>query len=108
MLGMRYYEAPITLEYYEDKCVGCGACSVVCPHAVFAMNGKKAVLIDKGACMECGACQLNCPTQAIYVKAGVGCAAAVLNSTIGSAGCDCDCSLDDYDCGGGGNNSACC
>jgi NAD-dependent dihydropyrimidine dehydrogenase PreA subunit len=103
MPGLRYYEEPITLELDPEKCVGCGACLAVCPHAVFAMSDKKAMVTDRGACMECGACQLNCPTHAIRVKVGVGCAAAVLNSSIGVSGCcDCDCTIDDYQKGPGG------
>jgi ferredoxin len=35
-------------------------------------------------CMECGACSLNCPADAIEVKSGVGCAAAVLHSMLKS------------------------
>jgi len=63
------------------------------PHAVFAMNNKKAVLANKDRCMECGACMVNCPANAITVKKGVGCATAVLNSMLGKNGgeisCDC-------------------
>jgi NAD-dependent dihydropyrimidine dehydrogenase PreA subunit len=53
-------------------------CTVVCPHAVFALNGRQASVVHRDACMECGACQLNCPTGAIEVESGVGCAAAMM------------------------------
>jgi NAD-dependent dihydropyrimidine dehydrogenase PreA subunit len=63
-----------TLRYEEEKCIDCGFCIDVCPHAVFA-QGEKAVVIDRyAACMECGACVINCPTDALSVEAGVGCA----------------------------------
>jgi len=57
-------------------------CWRVCPHAVFAENGRKADLAHAEACMECGACQLNCPADAIRVQSGVGCAAAMINSAL--------------------------
>ncbi len=71
-----------TLQYDPSKCLGCGVCVEVCPHAVFTMNGRKAVLVRKQACMECGACQVNCPTDAILVESGVGCAAAMMRAAL--------------------------
>jgi NAD-dependent dihydropyrimidine dehydrogenase PreA subunit len=76
----RYLSGVVTLEYDSSKCIGCGRCLQVCPHAVFAMENKKAVIIDKDACIECGACMKNCQPQALKVNAGVGCAAAILSS----------------------------
>jgi len=37
----------------------------------------------RDACMECGACSRNCPFDAISVKSGVGCAAAVIGAMLG-------------------------
>jgi NAD-dependent dihydropyrimidine dehydrogenase PreA subunit len=71
-----------TLSYHPDQCIGCGVCVDVCPHAVFSMNGRKAVLVSQAACMECGACQVNCPTGAITVESGVGCAAAMIRAAL--------------------------
>ena len=79
MKGFRYLEGVATLEYNRERCVGCGRCVEVCPHQVFEMEQKKAVLLDKDACMECGACALNCPARAISVDAGVGCATGLIN-----------------------------
>jgi len=53
----------------------------VCPHAVFGVQNGRVTLQDRDACMECGACAKNCPTSAIQVRAGVGCAYAVLASS---------------------------
>ena len=78
----RYLPDVTTLEYEEALCVGCGSCEMVCPHGVFAMNGKKVLMVDKDGCMECGACALNCPTAAIRVTPGVGCAAYIISGWI--------------------------
>jgi NAD-dependent dihydropyrimidine dehydrogenase PreA subunit len=73
-----------TLQYDLELCIGCEMCVIVCPHAVFAMNGRVAQLVHPEACMECGACQLNCPTDAIAVDSGVGCAAAMIRAALTS------------------------
>ena len=67
-----------TLVYDSAQCNGCAMCVAVCPHAVFEMDGRKAVLARPSACMECGACRLNCVTNAIGVESGVGCASAMI------------------------------
>lgn len=76
-------------------------CTSVCPHHVFAMANLRAAIVDVDACMECGACALNCPEGAISVQAGVGCAAAVINSKLGK-------SPGEGDCCCAGEESACC
>jgi NAD-dependent dihydropyrimidine dehydrogenase PreA subunit len=80
-----------TLTYDPALCNGCGMCAAACPHAVFVMDGRKAVLARPSACMECGACQKNCEFGAISVNSGVGCAAALIGSMVtgGEATCGC-------------------
>ena len=81
-----------TLAYNVELCNGCAMCVVVCPHAVFEMNGRKALLIRPLACMECGACQLNCVTDAIKVESGVGCANAMIRAALlGKPEAECSC-----------------
>ena len=63
-------------------CVGCGMCTVVCPHAVLQMAHRKARIVDKDGCMECGACATNCPTRAVTVAPGVGCASYIIQTWI--------------------------
>jgi NAD-dependent dihydropyrimidine dehydrogenase PreA subunit len=82
MKDFRYIENVTTLTLDHTKCIGCGACENVCPHAVFAIRAKKALIADKNACMECGACALNCPASAITVTPGVGCAAYIIQTWI--------------------------
>ncbi|HEY6871522.1 MAG TPA: mercury methylation ferredoxin HgcB [Geobacteraceae bacterium] len=79
MKAFRYLHNATTLELRESVCIGCGRCLEVCPHQVFAADGRKASIIDRDACMECGACARNCPVSAIQVDAGVGCASGIIN-----------------------------
>jgi NAD-dependent dihydropyrimidine dehydrogenase PreA subunit len=95
---MRYLEEVATLELDVTRCNGCGMCMRVCPHAVFRLENRRAVVADRGACMECGACARNCEPEAIRVRAGVGCAAGVLTGLLRGTGPTCDCS----------GKSACC
>lgn len=96
-MNQQYIKGVAQINYNSDKCIGCKMCTVVCPHAVFRMQDKKAILVKKDRCMECGACMKNCIGEAIYVKTGVGCATAVINSMLGkhdgeiSCGCDVNC-----------------
>ncbi len=88
---MRYLEDAVTLSLDPALCNGCGLCVAVCPHAVFRLEQKRALLADRGACMECGACARNCEPGAIRVRAGVGCAAGVLAGLIGGTEPTCGC-----------------
>jgi len=96
MEGLIYLKDVVTLQLDEDKCVGCGMCLAVCPHAVYSMNNGKARVENRDACMECGACAQNCPAEAVRVQAGVGCAAAVINTALGRESSSC-CFIIDQD-----------
>jgi ferredoxin len=89
-----YLSNVVTLKLDEEKCTGCGMCLEVCPHNVLEMNRTHVTIQNRDACMECGACSRNCPFDAISVDAGVGCAAAVINSMLGRSGRDC-CRIED-------------
>jgi NAD-dependent dihydropyrimidine dehydrogenase PreA subunit len=91
MPKLRRLKNVVTLQFNEKRCIGCAMCVQVCPHAVFAMEGKKAVIGSRDDCMECGACAMNCPTSAISVHAGVGCVTAIIKGTIRGTEPDCDC-----------------
>ncbi len=97
-MRMLYLPSVTTLEYDDTKCNGCAKCVEVCPHAVFAMEKKRAVLADRDACMECGACALNCPEGAITVRPGVGCAAGIITGALRGTEPTCDC----------GDGASCC
>ena len=89
MPALHYLRNVTTLRLDVERCSGCGRCTEVCPHAVFSLADRKAQVCDRDACMECGACARNCPVDAITVRAGVGCAAAVLNAATGKRGACC-------------------
>ena len=97
----RYLKDVTTLKYDDEKCVGCGRCTEVCPHGVFYTAERKACISDKDLCMECGACVKNCPAKAIEVNAGVGCAAAIIYGWV--TGKEPTCCL-----GGCGDDNKCC
>jgi NAD-dependent dihydropyrimidine dehydrogenase PreA subunit len=91
MKGLTYLKNVTTLQFDSEKCNGCGICTLVCPHAVFKINEKKAFIQNKNLCMECGACTMNCQTGAITVKSGVGCAAGVITGLLRGTEPTCDC-----------------
>jgi NAD-dependent dihydropyrimidine dehydrogenase PreA subunit len=78
MRGYRYIAGTTTLEVDRQRCVGCGLCTVVCPHRIFALTSEGLEVKDRDQCMECGACARNCPAHAITVSPGVGCASALI------------------------------
>ncbi len=98
-MKFKYLPNVATLELDQSKCNGCGMCLVVCPQEVFSFNEKVSSITDRDACLECGACARNCPQGAIRVRAGVGCAYAVLMDKFNLKGscCNdsCGCSLED-------------
>jgi ferredoxin len=88
-----YLKNVVTLTLDQDKCMGCGTCLFVCPHAVLSLTDGKVEIANRDACMECGACARNCPVEALAVQSGVGCATAVINARLGRKSACC-CSLE--------------
>ncbi|MEJ2657155.1 MAG: mercury methylation ferredoxin HgcB [Desulfobacterales bacterium] len=107
MQKMIYLKNVVTLQLNKEKCSGCGMCMVVCPHDVFSMNSGRIQIENEDECMECGACAKNCPTEALSVQAGVGCAAAVINSALGREG-SCCCVIETKNKSDEGQNTSCC
>lgn len=96
---MTYLKNTVSLQFFPERCTGCGMCIEVCPHAVFKMKDKKVNVDDLDRCMECGACAKNCEFGALSVNAGVGCAAAVINGILRGTEPNCDCSESSSCCG---------
>lgn len=97
MIGENYLNNVVTLRMNPSKCTGCRMCTIVCPHAVFKMEDKRATIKNLNRCMECGACAVNCPEGAIIVRAGVGCAAGILNGLMNNSEPNCGCAVNPLD-----------
>jgi formate hydrogenlyase subunit 6/NADH:ubiquinone oxidoreductase subunit I len=57
-------------KYYEEFCIGCGACAEVCPARAIKVEdfisedkAVRRITCDYGNCIFCGECQLNCTTD---------------------------------------------
>ncbi len=95
MIGRQVYlKDVVSLRLDSDRCTGCGMCLVVCPHGVMVQYNDQVTVQDRDACMECGACAMNCPVQAVSVRAGVGCAYAVMNSALRRDASSCCCVIE--------------
>ena len=46
-----------------DACIGCGACTTVCP--IEAISLTEVAKINEESCILCGACAAICPVGAI-------------------------------------------
>ena len=53
------------LGYSSRKCIGCGACTAVCPQGVHRVSPEKGHEIDFSACIACGSCVEACPAEAL-------------------------------------------
>jgi NAD-dependent dihydropyrimidine dehydrogenase PreA subunit len=91
-MSLRYLRNVATLKIDPSRCGGCGLCVEVCPHSVFQIENHKAHIVDLDSCMECGACAKNCASNALTVRAGVGCANAVINGKLHGTEPVCGCS----------------
>ena len=82
MVNFKYLPGVSTLNLDQNACSGCGMCRMVCPHGVFELHDRKAVVRDPDGCMECGACSKNCPENALQVTPGVGCASYIIQTWV--------------------------
>ena len=71
-------------EWNSDKCIECGQCSLICPHAVIrpfadknpefkkefmgASDYRFQIIISEDDCTGCGLCIQNCPGKALSFK----------------------------------------
>ncbi len=52
----------------KSKCIGCSACSKVCPTGAITGKVKEPFVIDQSKCIKCGACMEKCKFGAIEKK----------------------------------------
>lgn len=90
-MKQKYIKNVATLKLDIEKCVGCGLCVTVCPHNVFAIENKKAIIVNKDNCIECGGCMNNCEPKAISVSQGVGWVMAVVKGILTGSGKNSNC-----------------
>jgi NAD-dependent dihydropyrimidine dehydrogenase PreA subunit len=100
-MTLTYLRNGETLALDGAECTGCGVCVEVCPHDVFRIRDARAEITHRERCMECGACARNCASGALSVRAGVGCAAAVISGILRKGEPSCGCS-------GESKDSCCC
>ena len=48
------------LEFYPDKCIGCGKCFKVCPQGAHILTEDGTHIIDREKCTVCGTCVDTC------------------------------------------------
>ena len=46
--------------FYQDRCIGCGACARSCPEGAIHMEDKKRAVTDSSRCKACGSCLDDC------------------------------------------------
>ena len=54
---------PVKVEL--DTCIGCGACTDVCPTGSLSIGPDGKCVCAVETCIDCGACVGTCPTGAL-------------------------------------------
>ena len=58
---------------FDKKCIGCGACAIVCPASCISFSDNKRyriLKIDIADCIYCGVCSQVCPENVIVLMPG--------------------------------------
>lgn len=54
---------PVKVDH--ETCIGCGACTGVCPTGSLTLNDEGKAVCEESTCIDCGACVGTCPVGAI-------------------------------------------
>jgi heterodisulfide reductase subunit A len=68
MSGGKVKVEAITAKIREENCVGCGACTKVCPYNAIQLNDQKKAVVIAAACSGCGTCSAECKFEAIEMR----------------------------------------
>jgi pyruvate ferredoxin oxidoreductase delta subunit len=49
--------------WYEDKCIHCLRCWILCPEGAILVKDQKVIGINYQHCKGCGICNKACPTK---------------------------------------------
>ena len=49
----------------RDLCIGCGACTGVCPTGSLELDDEGKSVCNEDTCIDCGACVATCPVSAL-------------------------------------------
>jgi pyruvate ferredoxin oxidoreductase delta subunit len=52
-------------EFFNEKCIGCKMCMLLCPENCVIARGKKTYICDYDYCKGCGVCAAVCPVSDI-------------------------------------------
>jgi adenylylsulfate reductase subunit B len=71
----------MSIRINQEKCIGCGRCSEVCPGTLIAIRERKACMCYPKDCWGCVSCVKECPTGAIafFLGADIGGNGSVMN-----------------------------
>ena len=70
------------LEFYPDKCIGCGKCFAACPNGAHIIGEDGNHIIDREKCTVCGACVDTCYAEALVIVGQTVDAAYVVKSVM--------------------------
>lgn len=52
----------------KSKCLGCAACTSVCPTGAITIDSDGKAIVDESKCIGCGACAATCTAGTIKLK----------------------------------------
>lgn len=52
----------------KSNCLGCGACTAVCPTGAVALGDDGLAEVNEDLCIDCGACTGACPVGTIELS----------------------------------------